>query len=119
MRASAGWRSRPVAALSFAAARREFREEVGFAPEGPVIALKPIRQPSRKMVHVWAMEGDCDPASACSNLFEMEWPPRSGRLQEFPELDRVAWFDLDEARQRILRGQQPFLAELQTRLAET
>jgi predicted NUDIX family NTP pyrophosphohydrolase len=99
-----------------AAARREFLEEVGFAPAGPVLELAPIRQPSRKWVHVWAMEGDCDPAGACSNLFEMEWPPHSGRTQQFPELDRVAWFALPEARRRILKGQAPFLDDLESRL---
>jgi predicted NUDIX family NTP pyrophosphohydrolase len=99
-----------------AAARREFREEVGFAPEGPAMALEPLRQPSRKWIHAWAMEGDCDPASACSNFFEMEWPPKSGRMQSFPELDRVAWFAIEEARQRIIRGQAPFLAQLEALL---
>jgi predicted NUDIX family NTP pyrophosphohydrolase len=95
-----------------AAALREFREETGFAVAGAPLALTPLRQPSRKWVHVWAVEGDCDAAQSCSNTFSMEWPPRSGRQQEFPELDRVAWFPIEEAARRILRGQAPFLEEL-------
>ena len=65
------------------------------------------------MVHAWAVEGDFDPRALRSNTFTLEWPPRSGRHQEFPEVDRAAWFDLDEARRRINRGQAPLLAELE------
>ena len=102
---------------ALAAARREFTEEMGFAPpDRPGLALKPLRQPSRKVVHAWAVEGDCDPASVNSNLFEMEWPPKSGRMASFPEIDRAAWFTIAEARAKLLPGQVPFLDELQALL---
>ena len=95
-----------------AAARREFFEETGVAIEGELRALKPIRQPGGKIVHAWAVEADLDPATIVSNTFEIEWPPRSGRLQSFPEIDRGAWFSLPEARRKIVRGQVPLLEEL-------
>jgi predicted NUDIX family NTP pyrophosphohydrolase len=95
-----------------AAARREFFEETGVAIEGELRALKPLRQPGGKIVHAWAVEADLDPATIVSNTFEIEWPPRSGRLQSFPEIDRGAWFSLPEARRKILRGQVPLLEEL-------
>ena len=98
------------------AARREFHEELGFEPVGEPIPLRPLRQPSRKLVHAWAIEGDWDPARLRSNLFEMEWPPKSGRMQSFPEVDRAAWFPLSEARGKILRGQAAFLDELEARV---
>jgi predicted NUDIX family NTP pyrophosphohydrolase len=94
------------------AARREFFEETGVAIEGDLRVLKPIRQPGGKIVHAWAVEGDLDPTTIVSNTFEIEWPPRSGRLQSFPEIDRAAWFALPEARRKILRGQVPLLEEL-------
>ena len=99
---------------AYAAARREFTEETGVVPGERCVALTPRRQASGKMVYAWAIEGDCDAACVKSNLFSMEWPPRSGVLAEFPELDRAEWFSLDEARRRILPGQQPFLAELES-----
>ena len=99
-----------------AAARREFAEETGCSVDGDFIALTPLKQPSGKVVHAWAIEGDCDPANLNSNTFSMEWPPRSGRMLEFPEIDRVAWFDLSEARRRILRGQMGFIEQLATLL---
>lgn len=95
-----------------AAARRECLEETGFTPEGPLIALTPRRQPGGKLVHAWAVEADWDPAALVSNTFAMEWPPRSGRLQEFPEVDRAGWFDLETAREKIHKGQTGFLDEL-------
>jgi predicted NUDIX family NTP pyrophosphohydrolase len=95
-----------------AAARREFFEETGVAIEGELRALKPLRQPGGKIVHAWAVEADLDPPTIVSNTFEIEWPPRSGRLQSFPEIDRGAWFSLPEARRKILRGQVPLLEEL-------
>jgi len=98
-----------------ATARREFAEELGFTPEGNFIALTPIQQKGGKRVQVWVFEGDCDPASVRSNSFQMEWPPRSGRLQEFPEVDRVAFFNLAEAKQRINPAQIPCLEELKTK----
>ena len=94
------------------AARREFFEETGVAVEGELCALKPLRQSGGKIVHAWAVEGDLDPTTIVSNTFEIEWPPRSGRLQAFPEIDRGAWFALPEARRKILRGQVPLLEEL-------
>ena len=95
-----------------AAARREFAEETGAAAEGPAVALTPIRQKGGKLVHAWAVEGDCDADAIRSNRFEMEWPPRSGRRVEFPEIDRAAWFPLEAARERILSAQVPLLEEL-------
>ena len=94
------------------AAKREFQEETGFAVQGDLLPLTPRRQPSGKVIHVWAMEGDGDPALARSNSFTLEWPKGSGQLREFPEVDRAAWFDLEEARRRILPGQAAFLDEL-------
>jgi predicted NUDIX family NTP pyrophosphohydrolase len=95
------------------AARREFEEETGVRPTGEAIALEPRRQPGGKLVYAWAMRGDLDPAAVKSNTFSMEWPPRSGRRQEFPEIDRAAWFTLEEARKKILKGQAPFLDDLE------
>lgn len=100
-----------------AAAVREFGEETGFAVDGEFLALRPLRQPSGKTVMAWAVEGDCDSAQLRSNLFSMEWPPRSGKQKEFPEVDRAEWFDLDEARRRILAGQAPLLDELMRSIA--
>ncbi|MEW6669286.1 MAG: NUDIX domain-containing protein [Thermodesulfobacteriota bacterium] len=96
-----------------AAARREFAEETGLTPEGVVIPLEPLRQPGGKLVYAWAMEHDFDPAGLKSNTFTMEWPPKSGRFQEFPEVDRAGWFDIEEARLKILKGQAAFLDQLQ------
>jgi predicted NUDIX family NTP pyrophosphohydrolase len=96
-----------------AAARREFAEELGVpAPEGPYLDLGEIMQPSRKRVAVFAVEGDVDPGSLKSNLFEIEWPPRSGEMRSFPEIDRAAWFPLSVARTKILPGQAPFIDRL-------
>lgn len=94
------------------AARREFAEEMGHALVGPCVPLSAVRQPGGKIVHAWASEGDFDPAALESQTFTMEWPPRSGRIATFPEVDRAAWFPLDEARHRILAGQAPLLDEL-------
>ena len=103
---------------ALAAARREFTEETGFVlPDAPALALTPLRQPSRKLIHAWAIEGDCDPRACRSNLFQMEWPPKSGQLAEFPEIDRVEWLDIATASRKILPGQAPFLAELAALLA--
>ena len=101
----------------YAAARREFIEETGVIPGELGAPLTPRRQPSGKTVHVWAVEGDCDAQAVRSNAFTLEWPPRSGRHAEYPELDRAAWFPLDEARRRILPGQAPFLSELEAMLS--
>lgn len=99
------------------AALREFGEETGFAVEGNPIELGTIRQTGGKIVSVWTIEGDCDPARLVSNTCEIEWPPCSGRKMEIPEVDRGAWFDLDEARERILKSQVPALDLLVQRLA--
>lgn len=94
------------------AARREFEEETGFRPEGVFRELAPVRQKSGKVVHAWAVEGDCDAAAIRSNTFPLEWPPRSGRWMDVPEADRAGWFDLDTALAKILEGQRGLLEEL-------
>jgi predicted NUDIX family NTP pyrophosphohydrolase len=99
------------------AALREFTEETGFPVEGDPFALGEIVQRAGKHVEAWAVEGDCDPAALKPFLFEMEWPPRSGRRAEFPEIDRVAWFTLAEAHKRILDSQAEFLDRLERRLS--
>jgi predicted NUDIX family NTP pyrophosphohydrolase len=93
----------------FTAARREFREETGFEASGPVVPLGHLRQPGGKTIHAWAMDSDVDPSQLRSNTFSMEWPKGSGRVRAFPEVDRAEWFDLAEARRRILAGQAGFL----------
>ncbi len=94
------------------AAIREFEEETGHHIIGDFVALTPVKQSGGKVVHAWAVEGDCDPATLTSNTFSVEWPPRSGKLSEFPELDRAGWFSIDEARTRINKSQAAFLDEL-------
>jgi Predicted NTP pyrophosphohydrolase len=101
-----------------AAARREFAEETGFASAPPFLPLGELRQRSGKRITAWAFEGDADPAALVSNAFPLEWPPRSGRLQDFPEVDRVAWFDLAHARDKLIAGQLSFLEALQAQLAD-
>jgi predicted NUDIX family NTP pyrophosphohydrolase len=92
------------------AARREFHEETGASLEGRTLTdIGEIKQLGGKVVRAWAEEGDFDPATLKSNLFTLEWPPRSGRMQQFPEVDRAAWFELDEANEKILPAQVPFL----------
>jgi predicted NUDIX family NTP pyrophosphohydrolase len=100
-------------------ALREFHEETGFTAQGPFVPLKPVRQRSGKTVHGFAFEGDFDLTNFSSNKFEMEWPPRSGKLRTFPEIDRIGWFDGRQALQKLIAYQRPFLIELQERLAET
>ena len=102
----------PEGQEAFDAAIREFKEETGIRPEGQFIPLGQIRQPGGKLVTAWAFEGDCDPATIRSNLFSMEWPKGSGRMQEFPEIDRGGWFTLAAARRKILKGQVGFLDRL-------
>ncbi|MGW3509401.1 NUDIX domain-containing protein [Streptomyces sp. NPDC000994] len=95
------------------AARREFREELGLPPpDGEAVPLGEVRQTNGKTVTAWAIEGDLDPAAIVPGTFTMEWPPRSGRAQEFPELDRVAWLGLDRAREVIVTAQTAFLDRL-------
>jgi predicted NUDIX family NTP pyrophosphohydrolase len=97
-----------------AVARREFAEETGQQPpDGPMLELGEIRQKGGKTVVAWALAGDLDPTMARSNTFDMEWPPRSGRVRAFPEIDRVGWFDLETARTKILLAQAPFLDRLE------
>ena len=99
------------------AARREFVEEIGQPPpDGPLIELGSITQKGGKVVHAWALEGDLDPEMARSATFEMEWPPNSGRLQAFPEIDRVAWCEPDEARRRIKEAQIPLIDRVEEAL---
>lgn len=95
-----------------AAAMREFQEETGFPIQGPFVELGVIRQASGKLVSGWAVEGDCNPEKLVSNLCQVEWPPRSRRMIEVPEVDRGAWFSIDEARKRIISTQTPFLESL-------
>jgi len=98
------------------AARREFHEETGFVAQGEFLDLGTVKQAGGKFVSAWAFEGDCDPADLISNSCQIEWPPRSGRTLEFPEVDRGAWFSIVEARERILQGQRPFLEALSRQL---
>ena len=98
------------------AARREFTEETGFAAEGDFLELGTVKQAGGKLVSVWAVEGDCDPASLKSNTCMIDWPPRSGRQMEIPEVDRASWFGVGEARTRILKSQIPILDLLTQRL---
>jgi predicted NUDIX family NTP pyrophosphohydrolase len=93
-------------------ARREFEEETGFPSAGNFLALGDLKQPGGKIVTAWAFEGDCDPAKLRSNTFTMEWPPRSGRQIEVPEVDRGCWYSIEDARQRLLSGQRTFLDRL-------
>lgn len=95
------------------AAKREFQEETGFSVAGNFMALKPLKQRSGKLVYAWALESDCDAAAVKSNLFSMEWPPRSGKRQEYPEVDRGGWFALEVAKRKIMPGQIGLLDELQ------
>jgi predicted NUDIX family NTP pyrophosphohydrolase len=95
------------------AAQREFEEEVGKPMNGNFIKLQPIKQKSGKVVHAWAVEGDIDHEQITSNLFEIEWPPKSGRMASFPEVDRAGWFVADIARQKIIPGQAAFITELE------
>jgi predicted NUDIX family NTP pyrophosphohydrolase len=92
------------------AARREFQEELGLpVPEGDLVELGTVRQPSGKYVTVWAVEGDLDPGDVVPGTFDMEWPKGSGQIRQFPEIDRVHWFPLGEAREKLVTGQRPFL----------
>jgi predicted NUDIX family NTP pyrophosphohydrolase len=100
-----------------AAALREFQEETGHAPAGELLPLGEVRQKGGKRVLAWACAGDLDPHQLRCNTFEMEWPPRSGRMREFPEVDRIGWFTPDAARAKLLPAQTPFLDRLQALLA--
>ncbi len=101
-----------------AAARREFTEETGFTAAGPFLTLTPLKQKSGKLIQAYACAGEADPGGLTSNTFSLEWPPHSGQRQEFPEVDRAAWFPLAEATEKIHPGQAGFLLELARRLKE-
>jgi predicted NUDIX family NTP pyrophosphohydrolase len=96
----------------FTVAKREFEEETSFQVDGDFTPLTPLKQPSGKMVSAWAVEGNCDASKIISNTFLMEWPPRSGKKQEFPEVDRAEWFAIDTAKKKLLKGQVGFIEEL-------
>ncbi|HEY4871001.1 MAG TPA: NUDIX domain-containing protein [Candidatus Dormibacteraeota bacterium] len=98
-------------------ARREFHEELGTAaPTGEATPLGEVRQTKGKVVHAWALPGDLDVTRITSNTFEIEWPPRSGRMQQFPEVDRAGWFDVDSARRKLLPAQRAFIDRLEEQL---
>jgi predicted NUDIX family NTP pyrophosphohydrolase len=124
------WRSKDLGAWSIpkgvvesgdplVCAKREFNEETGLVADGALTPLTPLKQRSGKTVHAFALEADFDITAFSSNLFEMEWPPRSGTMQKFPEVDRIAYFDLPTARKKILPGQRGFLDELVRKLANS
>ena len=124
------WRSKDAGAWSIpkgvvqsedllACARREFNEETGLTAEGPFIPLKPIRMKGGKVVHAFALEADFDITGFSSNKFELEWPPRSGKRQSFPEVDRIAYFRVPTARRKILPAQMPFIDELVAHLRKS
>ena len=97
------------------AAKREFKEETGIVVDGEFQPLEPVKQANGKVIHAWALEGDCDATNITSNTFSMEWPPKSGRQAEFPEVDRAEWFGIDEARVKMTKGQVPLLDQLTRR----
>jgi predicted NUDIX family NTP pyrophosphohydrolase len=99
-----------------AAARREFHEETGFDPRGPFLELGSVKNKGGKTIHAWAFEGDCDPTRMRSNTFTLEWPPRSGRLQQFPEADRAELFTLERAREKGNASERPLIERLAERL---
>jgi len=98
------------------AAQREFTEETGCSVKGRFISLDSLKQPSGKIIYAWAIEGFCDAADIVSNTFSMEWPPHSGRQQEFPEVDRAAWFTIESAKKKLVKGQVGFIHRLLEKL---
>jgi predicted NUDIX family NTP pyrophosphohydrolase len=94
------------------AAKREFKEETGFEVDGEFIELGELQQPSKKIVHAWALEKDLDETKIMSNTFTLEWPKNSGRLQECPEIDKAGWFDIEQGKKKILKGQISFIDKL-------
>ena len=95
------------------AARREFHEETGFAVDGSFVLLTPVRQAGGKVVHAWAVKGDCEAESIKSNSFILEWPPRSGQRKTFSEVDRAEWFTFDKAREMLVKAQAGFIDQLE------
>ncbi len=117
----AGWWSIPKGEIAvgedaLAAAQREFREETAFAISEPFIELTPVQLRSGKIVHAWAFEGDCDPVALRSNTFTLEWPPRSGKVCVFPEVDRAGFFTVLEAKEKMSERQFPLVEELWRKL---
>ena len=98
------------------AAKREFEEETGIKISGKFIELKPVKQKSGKLILAWAAEGDLDPKKINSNEFEIEWPPRSGKRKSFPEIDKADWFNLTDAKKKIIEGQLPLIIELENNI---
>jgi predicted NUDIX family NTP pyrophosphohydrolase len=103
----------------FESAKREFKEETGFNAEGEFVELTPVKQSGGKEVRAWAFKGDADPDDIESNTFEMEWPPRSGKKQAFPEIDKASWFSPEEAKEKIIKAQQGLIDELEKKLSKT
>lgn len=99
-----------------AAAKREFQEETGLTLKGRFDALEPVKQAGGKIVYAWSVEGDFDASQIRSNKVSMEWPPRSGKMQEFPEVDRGAWFGIEAARKKILKAQEPLLEQIEVQV---
>ncbi len=110
-------RNRAATADLLTVALREVREETGLEPAGPFLPLGGVKAHGHKLIFAWAVEHDCDPAKLTSNAFTMEWPPRSGRQAQFPEVDRAAWFTLDAAREAIVPAQRRFVDDLQVVVA--
>lgn len=98
------------------AAIREFEEETGFPVDGKFISLEVLKQPSGKIIHAWALEGDCDPTKIRSNTFSIEWPSKSGKQQEFPEIDKAGWFDTEAAKTKLHKGQVELIDRLLKKL---
>jgi predicted NUDIX family NTP pyrophosphohydrolase len=101
------------------AARREFEEETGFTVSGELIPLKPVKQKNGKIIMAWAVEQNLDAGKIKSNLFEMEWPPKSGKFQQFPEMDRADWFSVEEARTKMFLGQSALIDDLLEKLNDS
>jgi predicted NUDIX family NTP pyrophosphohydrolase len=112
-------RNRAAGADLLAVARREVREETGLEPQGPFQPLGGVKAHHHKLIYAWAVEHDCDPAVIVSNAFAIEWPPRSGKRAEFPEVDRARWFDLPSAREAIVPAQRRFIDDLEIVAAAT
>lgn len=100
----------------FFAAKREFKEETSFDISGKFTELKPVKQPGRKVVYTWAIEAELNASKIKSNTFELEWPPKSGKMKEFPEVDKAAWYPFKLAKEKILKGQIPILEQLERKL---
>lgn len=99
------------------AAKREVEEETGMKVQGDFIALTPVKQKSGKLIYAWAVQGNFDAAQIKSNTFEIEWPPKSGKKKSFPEVDKAAWFNIEEAKKKITEGQLPVINEIEMKLA--